>query len=427
MLNAVSRYGARWVPDFERIVETARRRGQVVLGPELRAFEEAFAARLGGGRALSTSYGRMAAYYILRALELPAGSEVVFPALTFWVVPEMARAAGLTPVFADVDPVTFNLDPQSLERVITPRTRAVFPTHIYGLPCDMDAILDIARRRGLRVIEDCAHALGASYHGQPAGTLGDAALFSFQVLKPLNTCGGGMASTRDPALAARIAALVEAEPVPREARVLKRLRLGRVERALMNPVGFSLAVFPILWTASFWEARPDVYLWEKVRPLVPFPAGYRERYGNVQAALGLAGLERLDGWTEATRGHARAMSAALAGLPGVVVPPAPADRVHVYYQYALYVPDRDATVRRCLRRGLDVEYHHMDVCPDLPLFAAAASAVPGARRTTDAVQIPVHAGLSGADLQRVAARMRRALADGSAGRPAAAAATGSPR
>jgi perosamine synthetase len=420
VLSAISRYGARWVPDFEQIVDRCRRQGRLVHGPERRAFEDAFARRLGGGHAASTSYGRMAAYYILKALDLPPGSEVVFPALTFWVVPEMARAAGLKPVFADVDPVTFNLDPAALERVITTRTRAVFPTHIYGLPCDMDEILAIAKRRSLRVIEDCAHALGASYNGQPAGTLGDAALFSFQVLKPLNTCGGGMAYTRDKALAARIAALAEAEPAPAEARVLKRLRLGRLERALMSPSVFSLTVFPILWTASFWEARPDVYLWEKVRPLTPFPDGYRARYANVQAALGLAGLERLHGWTQTTRGNARVMSAALSGLPGVRVPPAPVDRVHVYYQYCAYVPDRDATVRGCLRRGLDVEYHHMDVCPDLPLFSESAGDVPGARRTADALQLPVHAGLSDADLRRVADRVRRALPTVPAEHPAAA-------
>jgi dTDP-4-amino-4,6-dideoxygalactose transaminase len=409
VLSAISRYGARWVPDFEQIVDRCRRQGRLVDGPERRSFEVAFAARLGGGHAASTSYGRMAAYYILKALELPPGSEVVFPALTFWVVPEMARAAGLAPVFADVDPVTFNLDPAALERAITPRTRAVVPTHIYGLPCDMDEILAIARRHSLRVVEDCAHALGASYHGQPAGTFGDAALFSFQVLKPLNTCGGGLAYTRHKALAARIAALAEAEPAPAEARVLKRLRLGRLERALMSPSVFSLTVFPILWTASLWEARPDVYLWEKVRPLTPFPDGYRARYANVQAALGLAGLERLDGWTESTRAHARVMSTALSGLPGVSVPPTPADRVHVYYQYCAYVPDRDATVRRCLRRGLDVEFHHMDVCPDLPLFSESAPIAPGARRTAHALQLPVHAGLSDADLRRVADRVRRAL------------------
>ncbi len=145
MLSAISRYGARWVPDFAEIVERNRRQGSLIEGPEIREFEAAFSARQGGGRAMSTSYGRMAAYYILKALDLPPGSEVIFPALTFWVVPEMARAAGLRPVFADVDPVTFNLRPDALERAITPRTRAVVPTHIYGLPCDMDAIMALAR------------------------------------------------------------------------------------------------------------------------------------------------------------------------------------------------------------------------------------------------------------------------------------------
>jgi dTDP-4-amino-4,6-dideoxygalactose transaminase len=108
------------------------------------------------------------------------------------------------------------------------------------------------------------------------------------------------------------------------------------------------------------------------------------------------------------------MSSALSGLPGVSVPPAPLDRVHVYYQYCAYVPDRDQTVRRCLRSGLDVEHHHMDVCPDLPLFAESRAVAPGARRTTDALQLPVHAGLSSSDLDLVATRVRRALA----GRPA---------
>ena len=421
MLSAISRYGARWVPDLEEIVERNRRRGSLVQGQEVREFEAVFAARQGGGRATSTSYGRMAAYYILKALDLPPGSEVIFPALTFWVVPEMARAAGLQPVFADVDPVTFNIHPEALARAITPRTRAVVPTHIYGLPCDMDEIMALARERGLRVIEDCAHSLGASYHGRPVGTFGDAALFSFQVLKPLNTCGGGLAITRDQDLGQRIAALAEAEPWPSEERVLKRIRLGRLERALMKPRVFSLSIFPILWGATFFKARPDVYLWEKVRPLTPFPPPYRERYSNVQASLGLAGLERIDEWTRATREHAAFMSTALGDLAGVSVPPAPRDRVHVYYQYCAYVPDRDLTVVRCLRAGLDVEYHHMDVCPDLPLFSPSRTEVsfgtpsgrclefPGARRTADALQLPVHAGLSADELARVAARVRRAV------------------
>lgn len=421
MLTAISRYGARFAPETDGIVEECRSRGQLVEGPQVREFEEAFAGRLGGGRAVSTSYGRMAAYHIFKALELPPGSEVVFPALTFWVVPEMARAAGLEVAFADVSPDSFNLDPAALERAITPRTRAVVPTHIYGLPADMDEILAIARRHGLRVVEDCAHALGATYRGRPVGTFGDAALFSFQVLKPLNTFGGGMAFTRDPELGRRIAALAEAEPWPSVARVLKRIRMGRAERFLMQPAAFSLTAFPILWALSWLGSRADVYLWETVRPLTPFPPGYRERYSNVQASIGLAGLAHLDAWTETTRAHARFMSRALAGLPGVTAPPDPSDRVHVYYQYCVYVPDRDALVRRSIRSGLDVEYHHMDVCPELPLFEGSRVECPGARRTTDAVQLPIHAGLSDESVELVARRVRRALAPGvarAAGEPA---------
>lgn len=409
MLSAISRYGARWVEDLDAIVETCRRRGQLIQGPQIAEFERSFAERLEGGRAVATSYGRMAAHYIFKALDLPPGSEVIFPALTFWVVPEMARTLGLKVVFADVNPDTFNLDPASLARAITPRTRAVVPTHVYGLPCDMDEITAIARKHDLKVVEDCAHSLGASYRGRPVGTFGDAALFSFQVLKPLNTCGGGIAYTRDPDLARRIEELAKAEPWPSEQRVLKRIRLGRLERALMKPEIFSLTVFPILWAASFAKARPDVYLWEKIRPLSPFPPGYGERYSNAQAEIGLAALARIDAWTERTRENARYMGAALGGIPGVQVPPAPADRVHVYYQYCVYVPDRDAAVTRCLRSGLDVEYHHMDVCSDVPLFGGSRTDAPGARRTAEALQVPIHVGLSPERLELVARRLRRAL------------------
>lgn len=411
MLSAVSRYGARFVPDLDQIVTARERTGTLVQGPEIGAFEAAFARRLGGGEAVTTSYGRVAAYDIFRALELPPGSEVVFPALTFWVVPEMARAAGLTVVFADVDPKTFNIDPAALERALTPRTRAVVPTHVYGLPCEMDEILEIARRRSLAVVEDCAHALGASYHGRPVGSFGDAALFSFQVLKPLNTCGGGLAYTRRSDLAARLRGFQAARPLPPAARVRKRLRLGRIERALMRPELFSLSLFPVLLAASLLRARPDVYLWEKVRPLWPFPDGYDERYSNVQAALGLAGLPHLEEWTRRTRANAARLSEALRGLPGVEPPPDPADRVHVYYQYAVYVPDRERAVGRCLRRGLDVEFHHMDVCPDLPLFAASRCDAPAARRSAESLQLPVHAGLDERRIGLVARRARAALGE----------------
>ena len=178
------------------------------------------------------------------------------------------------------------------------------------------------------------------------GTFGDAALFSFQVLKPLNTFGGGMAYTRDRALGERLAAAAAAEPWPAPASVLKRIRTGKLERLFMRPAVFSLTGYPLLRAASAMGARPDVYMWESVRPLEPFPPSYRERYANVQAAVGLAGLDRLEDWTERTRAHARTLSR-LAGQPGVVTRPTRRPRASTTSM--AYVPDREALVRGALR------------------------------------------------------------------------------
>src|SRR5256712_7885801 len=152
MLTAISRYGARVLPNTEQIVADCKARGEFIQGPHIARFEAEFARRAGSApaHAVCASHGRMAFYYILKALDLPRGSEIVVPALTFWVVPALAEVAGLKVVFADVDPATFTLDPASLERAITSATRAVGPTHLYGLPCDMEAITAMPSRPGLR-------------------------------------------------------------------------------------------------------------------------------------------------------------------------------------------------------------------------------------------------------------------------------------
>ena len=408
---AISRYGVRVPRHLETIIDQCRRESRMVQGPAIDAFERAFAARAGQGTAIATSYGRMAFYHILRALDLPAGSEIVLPALTFWVIPELARTAGLRPVFADVDPVTFTMDPASLERVITPRTRAVVPTHLYGLPCDMDAILALARKHNLAVVEDCAHALGATYKGQPVGTFGDGALFSFQTLKPLNAFGGGLALVKDPAVAARVRQQVDALPWPDDARIAKRFKIGSAQRFFTRPLVFTLTGFPIQWVCSwFTDWSPDEFLWETIRRLDPLPDSYTERFPNVQAAIALAGLEELDSWTALTQAHAKVMDAALAGLPGVQAPIVPADRTHVYYQYCIYSPDRDRAVARGIRRGVDIETLHVDVCTDMPLFADLGSApTPGATRSAEVIQVPVYASLTDRQIRRVAAVVRRAV------------------
>ncbi len=414
VLTAISRYGARVLPDTEQIIARCRQQRELIEGPHIRRFEAAFAARAGlpPHHAIAASYGRMAFSYILKALELPPGSEIVLPALTFWVVPELARAAGLTVVFADVDPATFTMDPAALERAITPHTRAIVPTHLYGLPCDMEAIMTIANRRGLHVIEDCAHALGAACCGRPVGTFGDAGFFSFQTLKPLNCYGGGMALVRDADVAARVRSLAERERWPDPKRVNNRLLVGKAQRIFIRPRVFTISAFPILWVSSLIGANPDVYLWEKIRPLDPLPDAYTERFPNVQAAIGLAALERLDAWTARTQQHARVMDEALADLPGVSIPVVPQGRTHVYYQYCVYAPQRDEVVVKCVRRGVDIETLHVDVCSDLDLFAGSRvepPGAPGARKAATALQVPVYETLTDAQVRRVARVVRRVL------------------
>jgi perosamine synthetase len=414
MLTAISRYGARVLPNTQQLVAGCKARGEFIQGPHIARFEAAFAQRAGvdPSQAIAASYGRVAFYYILKALDLPAGSEIVMPALTFWVVPELARAAGLKVVFADVNPATFTLDPAALEHAITPATRAVVPTHLYGLPCDMDAIMALARAHNLHVIEDCAHALGATFRGRPVGTFGDAGFFSFQTLKPLNCYGGGLALVRDPAVAGRVRAMAEREPWPDEKRVDNRLLVGRLQRIFIKPSVFTISAFPILWVSSLVGANPDVYLWEKIRSLNPLPDAYTERFPNVQAAIGLAALERLDEWTDRTRRHARMMDEALGTIPGITVPEIPPDCTHVYYQYCVYGPQRDELVVRCVRRGIDIETLHVDVCSDMELFAyerAVPSGTPGARRAAGAMQIPVYSTLTDEQVHRVADVVRDVL------------------
>ncbi len=407
-MAAIARFGTRVVPELQQIIQECRSRNQLVEGPYVEQFEEAFRDYLGAGhvRTCSTEYGRMALYFILKSMDLPAGAEVIVPALTFWVVPEIVRVAGFTPVFADIDPVTFTLSPAAVERALTPNTRAVLPTHLYGLPCDMDPILDIARRHNLKVIEDCAHSLGAEYKGRMVGTLGDASFFSFQAFKPLNTYGGGLAWMRDAELARRVGALADAEPLPTEKRVESILWQGKWQHTFIRPKVFTYSLFPIWYVASFTGSKPEERMWEGVRPLTPLPTHYGDRFSNVQAAMGLAGLRRLPEFIDRTRRHARILDEIIGDVPGITVPQTPADRTHVYYQYCAYVPDVVGLVKRCIRRGVDVAPMHVDVCTRLGLFGWRGPVAPGADKAATAVQVPVYESLQDAEVERVGRLVR---------------------
>ncbi|MEX2016578.1 MAG: DegT/DnrJ/EryC1/StrS family aminotransferase, partial [Candidatus Hydrogenedentales bacterium] len=188
-------------PAIDRVL----RRGWYILGEEVSAFEQEFARWLGAAHVVGVGSGTDAIHLALRAAGIQPGDEVIAPANT--CVPTIAGicAAGAHPVLADVHPDTLTLDPASVERAITPRTRAIVPVHLYGHPCDMDGLSAVARAHDLRIIEDCAQAHGATYHGRKCGTFGDAAAFSFYPTKNLGCFGdGGAVATNDPEIAKRL-------------------------------------------------------------------------------------------------------------------------------------------------------------------------------------------------------------------------------
>ena len=411
-LRTIARYGVRSVQGEEKEVIAAFRRGEAVMGPAVFEFEERFAAYHYMDHAIAASYGRMAFYYILRALNLPAGSELIFPALTFWVVPEIARRAGFKPVFVDVDPLTFNLDPTGITAAITEQTRVIVPTHLYGQPCEMTEILQIAEKHNLIVVEDCAQAAGARYRGRLVGTFGTASFFSFQMLKGVNTYGGGMALTNNHELAARLRDFAAGEPLPSTKDVAARFLKGYGARIGISPKVFTFWGYPIQTLASmFGDVDLSKYMWEKIRPLDSFPRTYTQRYSNAQAVIGIRGLAKLDEYNARSREHALRYACGLSDCRSIKTPRVLPNVEHVYYQFCIYTSDPRLTSRRAIRRGVDFETTHVDVCSGLPLFKAFAATCPGAETTKAALQLPVYSRLRSSDVDRVLRVMRDVTCD----------------
>lgn len=412
MMRAIARYGVRTVPGDEKEIVAAFKRGEAVKGPAIREFETRFAEFHGMDHAVAASFGRMAFYYILRALELPSGSEIIFPALTFWVVPEIARRAGLKPVFVDVDARTFNLDPAKIEAAITEHTRVIVPTHLYGQPCRMREIMRIAAKHKLTVIEDCAQAAGARYRGRRVGTFGAASFFSFQMLKGINTYGGGMVLTDDLGIADKVRAQAEAEPSQTSGDLIKRFATGVAARSLVSPKGFAWWGQPLGAAASLvTDGDLSKYFWEKIRPLDRFPRAYRRRFSNVQAILGLRALERLDEFNERSREHAEIYTRGLAASPAIQTPYVDAEVEPVYYQYCIYLSNPRCAKRRAIRSGVDFETTHVDVCSALPLLGQFAASCPQAELTAEALQLPVYSRLRTSDVERVLKIVLQVTAD----------------
>jgi dTDP-4-amino-4,6-dideoxygalactose transaminase len=273
--------------ELNAAIQSVLRSGQFILGPEVSAFEQQAAQYLGVKHAIGLNSGTDALVLALRALNIGAGDEVITTPFTFFATAEAISAVGATPVFVDIDPATYNLDPDLIESNITPRTRAILPVHLYGQSSAMDKILAFAKQHNLHVLEDVAQAFGGRYADRKLGTLGTIGAFSFFPSKPLGAYGdGGLAVTDDDGLA----------------ETLRMLRTHGAKKKYFNET-----------------------------------LGYNSRLDTLQAAILGVKLPHVDAWNEARRRIAHIYSEELAGVAGIACPVEMPNAYHVYHQYTIRI------------------------------------------------------------------------------------------
>lgn len=316
-------------------------RGPLVDGPDLAAYEQEFARRVGVGHAVSVASGRVALYALLQAFGVGEGDEVLLQVPTHVVVPNAVRYLGARPVYVDCHLDSCNMDLDDAERKVTARTRALVLQHTFGLPADVDGALDLGRRHGIEVVEDCVHALGATYGGRPVGSHARSAFFSTEETKTITTVMGGMAVTDDADLAARLRAFQESCSWP-SARLI-RLYLVKylLHHLLTEPTVYPYTRRVYEWTGKH-QVAPEATSDEEKRGLLP--DGYEQRLSNAQARLARRQLARLDDNVARRRAAVAEYARRLAPL-GFAPPVAPPGADPAMVRYPVWVEDRDAALR----------------------------------------------------------------------------------
>jgi dTDP-4-amino-4,6-dideoxygalactose transaminase len=329
---------------------------QFVLGREGAALESEIAALCGVAHGVGLASGTDALILALRACGVEAGDEVILPPFTFVATGSAVSALRARPVFADIRPDTYNIDPQQIERRITSKTRAIIAVHLYGLAADMDAITAIARARNVAVIEDNAQAIGASYKGRPTGSLGDAGCISFYPTKNLGAYGdAGMAVTNSFEMEQRL-------------------------RTLRNHGQ----------TAKYVSSEP----------------GWNSRLDEIQAAILRVKLRRLAAWQKARQARAADYTRLLGEVPGVMTPFTPEGCEHVYHQYTIRVERRDALQKFLTERKIGNAVYYPVPLHTQPLYAALghkSGDFPHAERAAQEVlSLPMYPELATEQVVRVA-------------------------
>lgn len=333
-----------------------------ILGPEVEALEKEMAALSGCSFGVGVASGTDALHLSLQALGVGPGDEVIAPAFTFIATSEAVAYTGARPVFADIEPDTFNLSPQDLKRRITKRTRAIIPVHLYGQSADMDPIMEIAQQYGLMVVEDCAQAVGAQYRGRGMGSFGNTGCFSFYPTKNLGGAGdGGMI-------------------VLNNADIYQKLR-------------------------SLRQYGSKVRYYHQER-------GFNSRLDELQAAILRVKLSRLEAWNQKRREIAGYYTGKLAPA-GVQCPPVKAGNVAVYHQYTVRVPQRDAVANIMNELGVStmiyypVPLHLQEVYKDLGYKAGDFPA--SEKAAQEVLSLPIYPELTPEEMDAVVEALLEAL------------------
>ncbi len=369
--------------EIQEVMECLRS-GWVTTGPKTRQFEEEFAAYMGdGGEAISVNSATAGLHLALEALGIGPGDEVIVPTLTFTATAEVVRYLGADPVFVDVDPVTLNIDVAAIRAALTPRTRAIIPVHYAGLACDMDAILDLARAHGLKVVEDAAHAFPTCYKGRLIGTLAsDVAVFSFYANKTMTTGEGGMVVTHDAALASRI----------------RMMRLHGINRDAFDR----------------YVSKTPSWFYEVVAP------GFKYNLTDIASALGIQQLRKIDRFLQRRQVLAHAYVEGLNGLPLCL--PVDADAggggQHAWHLYVVRLTDkarigRDELIQQLSDYGIGTSVHFIPLHRH-PYWRNTYRLKPEQFPEADAayrsmLTLPLYTKMTDADQQRVVAALRGLL------------------
>ena len=318
--------------EIHKAIESVVRSGQFILGPEVKAFETEVAAYLGVTHAVGLNSGTDALVIALRALNLGPGDEVITTPFTFIATAEAISQVGATPVFADIDPATFNIDPAQVARLVTSRTRAILPVHLYGHAADMDALAAIADKHGLKIVEDVAQAFSGLHRDRKLGTIGYIGAFSFFPSKNLGAFGdAGMIATDDDAVA----------------EAARMLRAHGSRKKYYNEV-----------------------------------MGYNSRMDTLQAAILRVKLPHIDSASEGRRRVAARYHQQLAGLPGLTVPHEAGYATPVYHQYTIRIAGgrRDQVQRLLADAGIGTMVYYPVPLHKLPVYAGSPCSLPHAEQ-----------------------------------------------